>query len=272
MIELRRVSKRFGGVQALDAVDLVGLSGEVHGLIGPNGAGKSTLVGCMTGVNRIDTGEMRFRGRRIDGLATHARARLGMARTFQKIRLAEQLTVFENVAIGLAAQRLSGLSRYLRLLTRLSTTAIADAVGEALGTVGIADTADTIVASLPYGTRHFVEVARALVAKPDVLLLDEPATGLTDVERRRLSALVRRVAESGCFVLLVEHDLELVGQLCDRVTVIDSGRRIFTGTPAEAQRDEAVVAAYLGSATFAHNSFVVSGFSRTVTEHRAKAT
>ena len=251
MIELRGISKRFGGVQALDAVDLVGLSGEVHGLIGPNGAGKSTLVGCITGVNGIDAGEMTFRGRRIDGLAVHRRARLGIARTFQKIRLAQELTVFENVAIGLAAERLSGMSRYLRLLTALSTSGIAQKVHSALEAAGIVDAADSAVASLPYGTRHFVEVARALVARPDVLLLDEPATGLTEVERRRLSALVRRVAGSGCFVLLVEHDLELVGELCDRVTVIDYGRRIFTGTLAEAQGDPTVVAAYLGSAKFA---------------------
>ena len=251
MLELRGISKRFGGVQALDAVDLVGLSGEVHGLIGPNGAGKSTLVGCITGVNGIDAGEITFRGRRIDRLAVHIRARLGIARTFQKIRLAQQLTVFENVAIGLAAERLSGLFGYLGPLTSLSASRIAHAVSAALEATGLADATDQTVASLPYGTRHFVEVARSLVAKPDVLLLDEPATGLTDVERRRLSALVRRVAESGCFVMLVEHDLELVGQLCDRVTVIDYGRRIFTGTPAEAQRDATVITAYLGSATFA---------------------
>lgn len=250
ILELRGVSKSFGGVQALQSVDLAGLPGEVHGLIGPNGAGKSTLLGCITGVSRINAGEIVFRGRRIDRLPAHRRARLGIGRTFQKIRLAGELTVFENVAVGLAAQRLSRISRYLRVLTPLSAAAIAETVSGALDAAGIADSAGETVASLPYGTRHNVEVARSLVAQPDVLLLDEPATGLTGEERRRLGVLVRRIAESGCLVILVEHDLAFVGELCDRVTVIEYGRRIFTGTPVEAQNDPAVVKAYLGSAKF----------------------
>jgi branched-chain amino acid transport system ATP-binding protein len=249
VLELRGVSKRFGGVQALQSVDLGSWSGTVHGLIGPNGAGKSTLIGCITGVNRIDDGEIVFQGRRIERLPVHQRARLGIGRTFQAIRLAQELTVFENVAVGLAAQRLSGISRYRRLAMSMAAARVADPVRQALELAGIADAAGERVASLAYGTRHFVEIARSLVARPAVLLLDEPATGLTDLERRRLGQLVRRVAESGSAVILVEHDLALVGELCDRVTVIDYGRRIFTGTPGEAQRDDAVIKAYLGSAT-----------------------
>jgi branched-chain amino acid transport system ATP-binding protein len=249
ILELRGISKRFGGVQALQSVDLVGRSGDVHGLIGPNGAGKSTLVGCITGVNPIDAGEIRFRGRPIERLPVHQRARLGIGRTFQTIRLSPELTVFENVAVGLAAQRLTGISRYRRVATSMSAARVAEPVRRALELTGIADAAGQRVASLPYGTRHFVEIARALVARPAVLLLDEPATGLADHERRRLGLLVRRVVESGAAVVLVEHDLALVGELCDRVTVIDHGRRIFTGTPGEAQRDDGVIKAYLGSAT-----------------------
>ena len=253
ILELRAVSKRFGGVQALEHVDFAGIAGEVHGLIGPNGAGKSTLIGCITGVNRIDAGEIALRRRRIDRLPVHQRARLGVSRTFQKIRLAQSLTVFENVAIGLASQQLAGVSGYLRLFAPRSLAGLAHAVGEALEAAGIADIAAETVASLPYGTRHFVEIARALVSAPHVLLLDEPATGLTDGERERLGALVRGVAEAGRLVVLVEHDLALVGKLCDRVTVLEYGRRIFTGTPAEAQDNQQVITAYLGSARLARD-------------------
>jgi branched-chain amino acid transport system ATP-binding protein len=248
VLQLSGISKHFGGVKALQDVDLIGRAGEVHGLIGPNGAGKSTLISCITGVNRIDTGQIHLRGDRIDALPVHSRARLGIARTFQKIRLMQQLTVFENVAAGLAARRFGRKSGWRGVLAPLSSAGIAGPVASALEAAGISDLANEKVASLPYGKRHFVELARNLVAQPDVVLLDEPATGLTDEERQRLSALVRQMAQRGTLVLLVEHDLELVGRLCDTVTVIEYGRRIFNGTPAQAQEDEAVVRAYLGSA------------------------
>jgi ABC-type branched-subunit amino acid transport system ATPase component len=251
VLELRNLSKHFGGVHALDAVTLTGLAGEVHGLVGPNGAGKSTLIGCITGLRSIDGGEIVFQGRRIDRTPPHLRARLGIARTFQKIRLAQPLTVFENVAIGCAAGPVSTLPGYRRLLAPLWSGPVAGRVDEALQIAGIADLRHEIVASLPYGKRHLVEIARCLSAEPRVLLLDEPATGLTESERRHLRQVVRRLADAGCLVVLVEHDLKLVGQLCDRVSVIESGRWIFTGTPGEAQRDAGVVKAYLGSSTFA---------------------
>lgn len=251
VLEVKNISKHFGGVKALQAVSLTGLAGEIHGLIGPNGAGKSTLIGCVTGVNRIDQGEIVFRGRRIDRLSVHMRSRLGIGRTFQKIRLAQQLTVYENVAAGLAARWLQHWSGFLRLLTLLSSQRVAGPVLAALEAAGIADIAAEEVSSLPYGKRHFVELARALVAEPQVLLLDEPATGLTEFERVSLMTLVRQVAANGTLVILVEHDLDLVGRLCDRVTVIEYGRCIFSGTPGEAQHNPDVVRAYLGSAKFA---------------------
>jgi ABC-type branched-subunit amino acid transport system ATPase component len=250
ILEIKGVSKNFGGVNALQGVDLIGLAGEVHGLIGPNGAGKSTLIGCITGVNMIDSGEIVFNGRRIDRMSVHRRARLGIARTFQKIRLSQQLSVFENVAAGLAARWFRQPSGYLRVFTPLSSKKIAGPVFEALEAAGIAALAQEQVASLPYGKRHFVELARALVGQPDVILLDEPATGLTDAERDNLMVLVRRITSNGCLVVLVEHDLVLVGRLCDRVTVIEYGRKIFNGTPTEAQRNPEVVKAYLGSSKF----------------------
>jgi ABC-type branched-subunit amino acid transport system ATPase component len=251
VLQLAGISKHFGGVKALQDIDFIGRAGEVHGLIGPNGAGKSTLISCITGVNRIDSGEIRLRGDRIDALPVHKRARLGIARTFQKIRLMQQLTVFENVAAGLSSKRFERMSGWFSVLAPLSSAAIAEPVESALEAAGISDLANEKVASLPYGKRHFVELARNLVAQPDVVLLDEPATGLTDEERLRLSALVRQMAQRGTLVVLVEHDLDLVGRLCDTVTVIEYGRKIFDGTPSEAQDNEAVVRAYLGSAKLA---------------------
>jgi len=250
ILEARRVSKRFGGVQALDAVDLTAHAGEVHGLIGPNGAGKSTLISCMAGVNAIDGGEVSLHGRRIDGLPVHRRARLGIARTFQKIRLAQPLTVFENVATGLMARGGADRKIWSRLGAAMSAATVVEPVRRALEATGIADLAGDTVASLPFGKRHFVELARALASDPAVVLLDEPATGLTDAERQRLTTLVRHLAARGCSIIIVEHDLALVGALCDRVTVLDTGRRIFLGTPAEAQENDDVVKAYLGSVTF----------------------
>jgi branched-chain amino acid transport system ATP-binding protein len=245
-LELSGVSKRFGGLQALNDVSLSVAPGEVLGLIGPNGAGKSTLVACITGVLRIDAGAIRFENRDIRRLPPHARARHGIARTFQKVRLADQLTVYENVAAGLASSWFAGRGGWLAALRPLSAAAVADAVNRTLGEVGLADAAATVVKSLPFGRRHFVEIARALVAEPKLLLLDEPATGLTEGERERLAGLVKAIAARGCALVLIEHDLALVGRLCDRVTVINQGNRIFSGTPAAAQSDPRVVQAYLG--------------------------
>lgn len=250
LLALRGLSKRFGGVQALDGVTLTAVAGEVHGLVGPNGAGKSTLMGCISGLHRLDGGEIAFDGRRIDREPAHVRARLGIARTFQKIRLAQDLTVFENVAVGLAAQTLAGSAGYAALIAPIGSGDRAASVDQALAAAGIADLRGRRVASLPYGKRHLVELARCLAARPRLVLLDEPGTGLTTVERTQLGRAVRELAASGCLVVLVEHDLKLVGELCDRVTVLDYGRWIFTGPPVEAHRDPAVVRAYLGSAKF----------------------
>jgi branched-chain amino acid transport system ATP-binding protein len=245
-LELVGVSKRFGGLQALSKISLAVDPGEVLGLIGPNGAGKSTLVACITGVLRIDGGTIRFQDDDIHRLAPHRRARRGIARTFQKVRLADQLTVYENVAAGLASQWFAHASGWLSAFRPLSAQSVAAAVNRTLERVGLMDVAGTVVKSLPFGRRHFVEIARAIVPGPKLLLLDEPATGLTDAERERLSALVRDIAAAGCALILIEHDLELVGRLCHRVTVINQGHHIFTGTPAAAQSDPQVVQAYLG--------------------------
>jgi branched-chain amino acid transport system ATP-binding protein len=245
-LELTRVSKRFGGLQALSEISLSVSPGEVLGLIGPNGAGKSTLVSCITGVLRIDGGAIRFQDGDIQLLPPHRRARRGIARTFQKVRLADQLTVYENVAVGLASHWFAGAGEWASVFQPLSAASIALAVNRTLERVGLGDVADTIVKSLPFGRRHFVEIARAIVSEPKLLLLDEPATGLTERERERLAALVKDIAAQGCAQILIEHDLELVGRLCHRVTVINQGHHVFTGTPAAAQGDPEVISAYLG--------------------------
>jgi branched-chain amino acid transport system ATP-binding protein len=246
VLELSGVSKRFGGLQALSEVSLSVSSGEVLGLIGPNGAGKSTLVSCITGVLRIDGGTIRFQDGDIQRLAPHRRARRGIARTFQKVRLADQLTVYENVAAGLASHWFAHANGWASVFRPLSAPSIRQAVHRALERVGLNDVAGRVVKSLPFGQRHFVEIARAIVSEPKLLLLDEPATGLTERERERLAALVKDIAAQGCAQMLVEHDLELVGRLCHRVTVINQGHHVFTGTPAAAQSEPEVISAYLG--------------------------
>jgi branched-chain amino acid transport system ATP-binding protein len=246
VIELSAVSKRFGGLQALSEVSLSVAPGEVLGLIGPNGAGKSTLVSCITGVLRIDGGTIRFQDGDIQRLPPHRRARRGIARTFQKVRLADQLTVYENVAAGLASHWFAHANGWPSVFRPLTAASIAQAVNRTLVRVGLGDVTGAVVKSLPFGQRHFVEIARAIVSEPSLLLLDEPATGLTEPERERLAVLVQDIAAQGCAQLLIEHDLELVGRLCHRVTVINQGHHVFTGTPAAAQREPEVVRAYLG--------------------------
>jgi branched-chain amino acid transport system ATP-binding protein len=246
VLALSAVSKRFGGLQALSGISLSVAPGEVLGLIGPNGAGKSTLVSCITGVLRIDGGAIRFADSDIQRLPPHRRARRGIARTFQKVRLADQLTVYENVAAGLASRWFAQAGGWSSVFRRLSSASVAEAVNRTLEQVGLGDVSGMLVKSLPFGRRHFVEIARAIVSGPKLLLLDEPATGLTESERERLAGLVKDIAAGGCAQILIEHDLELVGRLCDRVTVINQGHHIFTGTPAAAQTDPDVVRAYLG--------------------------
>jgi branched-chain amino acid transport system ATP-binding protein len=246
VLELSGVSKRFGGLQALSEVSLSVSPGEVLGLIGPNGAGKSTLVSCITGVLRVDGGTIRFQDGDIQRLPPHRRARRGIARTFQKVRLADQLTVYENVAAGLASRWFARAGGWRQVFRPLSAASVAQVVNRTLERVGLGDVTGAIVKSLPFGQRHFVEIARAIVSEPNLLLLDEPATGLTERERERLAALVKDIAAQGCAQMLIEHDLELVGRLCDRVTVINQGHHVFTGTPATAQAEPEVVRAYLG--------------------------
>ncbi|HZZ83613.1 MAG TPA: ABC transporter ATP-binding protein [Anaeromyxobacteraceae bacterium] len=249
LLELDGVGRSFGGVQAVQSATFGVAPGEVHGLIGPNGAGKTTLLNLVSGLVRPTSGAIRLRGRRLDGLSSHRIAALGVTRTFQNIRLFPELSALDNVIVG------AHLTRRAPLWQRLVFAPAAgreerSARGRAhalLERVGLADRALERSANLSYGEQRRVEIARALAADPAVLLLDEPTAGMSHGEVESIAALIRDVAREGRSVLLVEHNLELVMGVCDRITVLDFGKVLADGAPGEVRADPAVIAAYLGA-------------------------
>jgi len=248
LLRISGAGKRFGGLQALSDVTLSIQGGQIYGLIGPNGAGKTTLFNVITGLYQPDGGEFELNGRPYSPSSPHEVASAGIARTFQNIRLFGDMTALENVMVGRHVRTHQGvIGAVLRhRAARDEEAAIQQRALELLNFVGIAHLAGRTARHLSYGDQRRVEIARALATDPLLLALDEPAAGMNATEKESLRILLLTIREQGTTILLIEHDVKLVMGLCDRLTVLDYGKVIAEGSPAEVQKHPAVIAAYLG--------------------------
>jgi branched-chain amino acid transport system ATP-binding protein len=247
VLELRRAARHFGGVRAVDGLDLEVNEREIVGLIGPNGSGKSTAVNVITGLFPLTSGEILFQGTNLARLPTHKRLALGIARTFQNIRLFGQLTVWQNLWVAQNSpqdrSRRGFFSRWLG-----GQKGVRDEIEELLEFSGLAARQNELAANLSFGEQRRLELARALATRPRLLLLDEPAAGMNSEEIRQLRERIVNLRSKGVTILLVEHVMELVMGVTDRIAVLNFGQKIAEGTPAEVQNDAAVKKAYLGGA------------------------
>jgi len=251
LLSVNGVNKHFGGLQALSGVGLEIQPGQIYGLIGPNGAGKTTFFNVITGLYTPDSGSFALDGQRYEPSAVHQVAEAGIARTFQNIRLFGNMTALENVMVGRHVRSRSGLfgAVFKTAGERREEADIRRRARELLDYVDIARYADFQARTLSYGDQRRLEIARALATDPKLLALDEPAAGMNATEKLTLRDLLARIRSDGRTILLIEHDVKLVMGLCDRVTVLDYGKVIAQGTPAQVQRDAAVIEAYLGAGT-----------------------
>lgn len=248
MLEIRGITQRFGGITALEEISFAVAKGEITGVIGPNGAGKTTLFNIITGIYTQSAGNIFLEGKDISRFPAERLAALGLVRTFQNIELFGNMTVIENVMLGLHTRSSCGILAcmskmpwHLKEERRIREQALMW-----LEFCGIADLADQKASNLPFGKGRLLEIARAMAVNPKIMLMDEPAAGLNNRETGELAELVRKIRAEGVTVILVEHDMELVMDICDRIVVLNLGRKLAEGTPREIQGNPAVISAYLG--------------------------
>ena len=243
VLKVAGISKRFGGLQALSGVGITIQRGQVYGLIGPNGAGKTTFFNVITGLYTPDAGTFELAGRPYEPTAVHKVAQAGIARTFQNIRLFAEMTALENVMVGRHIRTHSGLfgAVFRTQGFKQEEAAIAKRAQELLDYVGVGKYADFKARTLSYGDQRRLEIARALATDPQLIALDEPAAGMNATEKVQLRELIERIRQDNRTILIIEHDVKLIMGLCDRVTVLDYGKQIAEGTPAEVQKNEKVI-------------------------------
>lgn len=248
MLEVRDITQRFGGINALQNISFTVEKGDITGVIGPNGAGKTTLFNIITGIYEQTSGQIFLAETDISHVPAEKLAQRGLVRTFQNIELFGSMTVLENVMVGLHTRSFCGIISCMGKMPwhMREERQIRKRAHEWLAFCGISDLADHTAGSLPFGKGRLLEIARAMAVEPRIMLMDEPAAGLNNRETSELAGLIRKIRDTGVTVVLVEHDMELVMDICDRIVVLNLGEKLAEGTPREIQENPAVIAAYLG--------------------------